>query len=200
VKLADGDRIRVGQNAVLRFTLMEAREQAALQRVYEAALRDGLTGIYNRKYLDERLRGEIAFAARHRSALSVVLLDIDYFKKVNDTYGHLAGDEVLKATAALLRGAMRAEDLLARYGGEEFVAVARGVDLRQAAQLAERLRAIVAREPVAASGASIARTISAGVASLECCGGDPTAQRLLGVADERLYKAKTAGRNRVVAE
>jgi len=136
---------------------------------------------------------------RHPGALlAVVMADIDHFKKINDTYGHQVGDEVLKATAAAMRGAIRTEDLLARYGGEEFVVVARGVDVRSAMQLAERLRIVAERNQVTAEGASIARTISAGVATLDCCGADATVERLLGLADERLYRAKESGRNRVV--
>ena len=138
--LGDGDRVRLGSVIALRFQLVGAEEEKALQRVYESSVKDGLTGVWNRKYLDERLRGEIAYATRHRSPLAVVIADIDLFKKVNDTYGHLAGDEVLKVTAATMRSALRTEDILARYGGEEFVVVARGVDLKSAMQLAERLR------------------------------------------------------------
>jgi two-component system cell cycle response regulator len=196
--LNDGDRVRLASAVTLRFQLVDETEERALQRVYESSVKDGLTGVWNRKYLDERLKGELAFAIRHRSALAVVIVDIDYFKKVNDTYGHLVGDEVLKATAATMRGALRTEDLLARYGGEEFVVVARGVDLKSAVQLAERLRVVTERRPVEVSGESITRTISAGVATLDCCAGETTVERLLSLADERLYKAKQAGRNRVV--
>src|SRR5205823_5286428 len=124
------------------------------------------------------------------------LIDIDHFKQVNDTFGHLTGDEVLKSTAALMRATLRTEDLLARYGGEEFVVVARGVDLKGGVQLAERLRIVTERKPVEVDGEVVRRTISAGVASLECCGGDARVERLLGLADERLYRAKEGGRNR----
>jgi two-component system cell cycle response regulator len=196
--LVDGDRVRLGSAVTLRFQMVDAQEEEALARVFESSVRDGLTGAWNRKYLDERLVQEVAFAIRHRAPLSVVLLDIDHFKKVNDTYGHLIGDEVLKATAAALRAALRTEDLLARYGGEEFVVLARGVDLKGGVQLAERLRVVAERRPIVTSGHSITRTISAGVATLECCGPLATAERLLGLADERLYRAKEGGRNRVV--
>jgi two-component system cell cycle response regulator len=196
--LSDGDRVRLGSAVTLRFQRVDAEEEKALVGVYEASVKDGLTGAWNRKYLDERLRGELAYAVRHRVPLSVVLVDIDHFKKVNDTYGHLVGDEVLKATAATMRGAIRTEDLLARYGGEEFVVVARGVDLKSGVQLAERLRITAERKTVSAGGHSISRTVSAGVASVECCGAEPRVEQLLGIADERLYRAKEAGRNRVM--
>ncbi len=197
--LNDGDRVRLGSAVTLRFQLVDEQEERALQKVYESSVKDGLTGTWNRKYLDERLRGEVAYAIRHGSPLAVVIADIDHFKKVNDTYGHLVGDEVLKATAATMRAALRTEDLLARYGGEEFVVVARAVELNSAAQLAERLRILTERRPVAVDGHTIARTVSAGVATLACCGGERSVERLLGIADERLYRAKEAGRNRVVA-
>ena len=196
--LLDGDRVRLGSAVTLRFQMVDVKEELALVRVYESSVKDGLTGVWNRKYLDERLIQEVAFATRHRAALAVVLLDIDHFKKVNDTYGHLAGDEVLRATAQTLRATLRAEDLLARYGGEEFVVVARGLDLRHGTQLAERLRAMAAREPVMVEGTAIVRKISAGVATLECCGAETSAQKILGIADERLYRAKATGRDRVV--
>ncbi len=196
--LSDGDRVRLGSAITLRFQLVDEQEEKALQRVYESSVKDGLTGTWNRKYLDERLRGEVAYATRHRSPLAVVICDIDHFKKVNDTYGHLAGDEVLKATAATMRGALRTEDILARYGGEEFVVVARGVDLKSGVLLAERLRMTTERRPVTVDGQTIARTISAGVATLDCCGAEQTVDRLVSLADERLYIAKESGRNRVV--
>jgi diguanylate cyclase (GGDEF)-like protein len=196
--LGDGDRVRLGSGITLRFQLVDSKEEAALVRVYESSVKDGLTGAWNRKYLDERLRSEIAFAQRHRNPLAIVLVDIDHFKKVNDTHGHLAGDEVLKATAGTLLKAIRTEDVLARYGGEEFVVIARGVDLRSAVQLAERLRILVERNAVTVQGNVIARTISAGVATLDCCEKGADSAVLLTKADERLYRAKETGRNRVV--
>ncbi len=199
-ELRDGDRVRLGSAITLRFQLVDAKEEAALAKVYESSVRDGLTGAFNRKYLDDRLLAEVAFAVRHKSALSIVLLDLDHFKKVNDTYGHPAGDEVLKETAGLLRAALRTEDILARYGGEEFVIVARNVELRKAVLLGERVRAIVERTPVRFEGHVIPCTISAGVASLECCGDKRDGATLIALADERLYKAKEGGRNWVVGE
>jgi diguanylate cyclase (GGDEF)-like protein len=197
--LTDGDRLRLGSAVVLRFQLVDDNEEHALKKVYDSSVKDGLTGAANRKYLEERLVAEVAFAVRHSAPLALVILDIDFFKKVNDTYGHAGGDEILRETAALLRKTLRTEDLLARFGGEEFVVLARGVDLRNATHLAERLRAVIERSPVAFAGRSVSRTISLGVASLECCGTDRTPQRILAIADERLYRAKESGRNRVVA-
>jgi diguanylate cyclase (GGDEF)-like protein len=196
--LVDGDRVRLGAAVTLRFQLVDEQEEKSLQRVYESSVKDGLTGAWNRKYLDERLRGEIAFAQRHQTQLTVLMCDIDHFKRVNDTYGHPAGDQVLKATAQVMRSALRTEDLLARYGGEEFSVVARGIDLKSGVLLAERLRMMTERSPVVADGETITRTISVGVATLECCGDERTSERLLAIADERLYRAKEGGRNRVI--
>jgi diguanylate cyclase (GGDEF)-like protein len=198
VQLADGDRVRVGQNAVLRFTLMAAGEQAALQRVYEAALRDGLTGVYNRKHLDERLDAEIAAALRVNTPLSVVMIDVDFFKRVNDTFGHPGGDEVLRRTAAALERSLRAGDILARYGGEEFTVVARGADVTQATELAERLRQTVEATEIALGPQAIRVTVSLGVASLACTADRRDRATLMAIADRRLYLAKQGGRNRVI--
>jgi diguanylate cyclase (GGDEF)-like protein len=192
-----GDRVRLGSAVTLRFQMVTEQEHQALVRVFESSVKDGLTGVWNRRYLDERLQGELAFALRHGTALAVVLVDIDHFKKVNDTYGHLVGDTVLRVTAEKLRSTIRIEDVLARYGGEEFLVLARDLDLARGVQLAERLRATAERHPAVFDGTSIRRTISAGVATVDCCGEDRSAQCLLRLADDRLYRAKAGGRNRV---
>jgi two-component system cell cycle response regulator len=200
VTLADGDRLQLGKGTTLRYALVDEAEEEALVRVYRAATRDGLTGVYNRKHLEERLDAEIEHAKRHGSALSVIITDVDHFKKVNDTHGHLAGDAVLKEVARRLGESLRPEDVLARYGGEEFVVVARLTEKDGAVALAERLRQALLASPVAWEDKQIPITASAGVASVACCGADVSKERLLGTADGRLYKAKEQGRNRVVGE
>ena len=207
VHLKNGDQIRLGPKITLRFALLDEDEEEALKRVYEAALYDGLTHVFNRKHLEERLDAEVAFAVRHETELSVAILDIDFFKRVNDTYGHPAGDAVLKHVAQTLMRTLRTEDLLARYGGEEFVVVARGIPISGACVAAERLRHAVATSPISwahhAPGAAtptelqLSVTSSAGVASLRCCDVKDKAT-LLRIADQRLYQAKQNGRNRVV--
>jgi diguanylate cyclase (GGDEF)-like protein len=196
--LRDGDRVQLGSSTLLRFAFVDDQEEAALRRVYEAAILDGLTGIFNRKHLEERIAVELSFALRNEAPLSVIIIDVDHFKKVNDTYGHLAGDAVLKHVAALLSRTVRPEDIVARYGGEEFVIVARGTDAAAAVVLAERLRATVSAEPIRFEAHEIRVTSSAGVASLLCCGQTRDRSTLLGTADRRLYSAKQSGRNRVV--
>jgi two-component system, cell cycle response regulator len=199
VTLADGDRVQLGSGTFLRFSLVSEDEERALRKMYDAALRDGLTGVFNRKHLEERLDAEIAYALRHKAELSFVIFDVDHFKRVNDTYGHPAGDAVLKAVAQVLMAGVRTEDVLGRYGGEEFVVVARGIALPGASLLAERLRANLAATPLRLGEAVFSVTASAGVASLTCCQGKLDKATLLGIADARLYRAKQSGRNRIVS-
>jgi diguanylate cyclase (GGDEF)-like protein len=198
VFLNDGDRVQLGSGTLVRFSLVDDAEREALTRMYDAAFRDALTGAYNRKYLDERIDSELAFALRHGTELSVVMFDVDHFKSVNDTHGHLAGDAILKTCAQVVARQLRQEDLLARYGGEEFVVLARGIPLASAIVLGDRLRAAIAMSRTNVDGVELTVTVSVGAASLYCCGGRKDRTALIGIADERLYRAKEGGRNRVV--
>lgn len=197
VTLKDGDRVQLGLHTMLRFALVNEQEEAALGRVYNAAIKDGLTGVFNRKYLEERITTELAYGARHGTPLSVVIFDVDFFKKVNDTHGHLAGDTVLRAVAGILGSGLRAEDVLARYGGEEFVLLLRSTPLPDALQVAERLRSTIQTTPINIGTTNISVTASAGIASTAEFAAAERAQ-LLGTADGRLYRAKETGRNRVL--
>ncbi len=197
VTLHDGDRVQLGLHTMMRFTLVSEQEEEALRRVYDAAIKDGLTGVFNRKYLEERILTELAYAARHGTPLSVVIFDVDHFKRVNDTHGHLSGDMVLKVVAQILQQGLRAEDVVARYGGEEFVLLLRGTPAPQAVQVADRIRQVVEATPIHSGGTTISVTASAGVScSTELA--EPERAALLGTADGRLYRAKESGRNRVV--
>jgi diguanylate cyclase (GGDEF)-like protein len=197
-ELRDGDLVQFGQRATYRFALMDHTQEQVMRRLYESSTRDPLTGADNRRNMDSRLTAEVAFAERHKRPLSVILLDIDHFKSVNDRHGHPAGDEVLKSVAKIVRGQLRTEDAFARYGGEEFVIVLRDTGLGPATLVADRVRERIAKTPVVIDGVSIAVTVSAGCASLACTI-SPVTEELIGVADRRLYKAKRGGRNRVVA-
>jgi diguanylate cyclase (GGDEF)-like protein len=198
VKLEDGNRIQLGLSTVLRFSLTDKTVVEEAKRLYEAAVRDALTGAYNRQFLDERLKSEWAFAKRHGSRLSVIFVDADHFKKVNDTHGHAGGDAVLRALGAVLMRRLRTEDVVARYGGEEFVLLVRGVSQQSAATLAERIRADVQALDIEHEGKRIPVTVSVGVAThgAEC--ESESVEALLARADAALYKAKETGRNRVV--
>jgi diguanylate cyclase (GGDEF)-like protein len=194
--LVDGDKIRLGAGTILRFGYHDKVEERFQQQMYDAALRDGLTHAFNKRYFLDRLDAEFAFAERHASTLSVLMFDVDHFKRVNDTHGHLAGDAVLARLAEIARGCIRAEDVFARWGGEEFVILCRGIPLANAAILAERLRSRVEAATFEHAGHVMKVTISVGLAGLP----DPRVARpldLVGAADEALYRAKNAGRNRV---
>jgi two-component system, cell cycle response regulator len=196
-ELASGDRVQIGPALVLRFRLIAADEEALAHKLYEGSTRDALTGLYNRKYATERLVAEVAYAHRHGTLLALVIFDLDHFKRVNDTYGHPAGDGVLRVVAAQVQKAIRAEDVLARYGGEEFVVLVRGIELKGVTILAERVRGGVERLSIPWQSRTLKATISVGVASLSECGPKATAEALVALADERLYAAKDGGRNRV---
>jgi diguanylate cyclase (GGDEF)-like protein len=194
--LDDGDQIQLGGICTLKFTLVDELDLEYQRRMHEAALYDPLTGVYNRRCLDERLRAESAAVQRHGGALSLLLLDIDHFKRVNDEHGHLAGDAVLKAIAGGLQAQLRREDLIARYGGEEFAVIARGTSLDGAELFAERLRQWVESAVCLHDGAELRVTTSIGVAQSEP---GTTPQQLVEAADAGLYRAKHRGRNQVVA-
>jgi diguanylate cyclase (GGDEF)-like protein len=198
--LGDGDRVRLGTGTMLRFSLVDEQEELALKKVYEAALKDGLTGALNRRALEERIDAEVSYANRHGSELSLMIFDVDHFKRVNDTFGHPGGDAVLRSMGELARRSLRTEDTFGRYGGEEFVVITRGIDLAGARGVAERLRELVAATPVPFDGREIRVTASAGVASLVCCGASRDRTTLVSLADARLYRAKQDGRNRVVSD
>ena len=195
--LRDGDIIHLSSRTSFRFVLMSHKERDVLQRLFESSVRDPLTGAGNRAHFDERLAAEVAYAKRHGSAMSLVLVDIDHFKRVNDEHGHQAGDAALKYLAAMASSRLRVEDVFARYGGEEFGVILRGIDVIGAARAAERLRSAIGGSTFAFAGCFIPLTISAGCASLACCA-TTTGEALIEAADRRLYAAKRAGRNRVV--
>jgi two-component system, cell cycle response regulator len=196
--LKDGDQIQIGSTTILKFTYHDSLEEEFQRRMYEAALRDPMTKAYNKKHLSDRLDAELAFARRHNTSLALVMLDVDHFKRVNDTLGHPAGDAVLIKLAQIVQATLRTEDMFARYGGEEFAVLCRGSNLSQAAILAERIRATVEETTFEFDGTVIPVTCSLGVTSLQ---ERPAASVLefVGNADEALYEAKRLGRNRVVS-
>ncbi|MGZ3421391.1 MAG: diguanylate cyclase, partial [Polyangiales bacterium] len=195
--LHDGDRIHLGPGVILRFNLWDELEAGVQVSLYESAVKDPLTKAFNRKHFNDRITQEIAFSKRHGTPLTLIIFDVDFFKKVNDTYGHPGGDAVLRTISAAMLATIRAEDVFARIGGEEFVLLARGVDARGAVAFAERVRAGVQALAIPFEQHTIPVTASFGVAMLdELPTGDGDA--LLALADRRLYEAKAGGRNRVV--
>ncbi len=175
---------------------LASRLQEANRRLADMANSDGLTGLANKRSFDEHLGRELARADRYRSALALVMLDVDHFKRFNDTWGHLTGDEVLKAVAEVLRTTVRASDIAARYGGEEFAVILPETDLAGGLVLAERVRERVEALRVPGPEGPVSVTVSLGVAALRGPGCRALGQALVGAADAALYRAKDGGRNR----
>jgi len=196
--LRSGDLIKVG-SAIFKFLFggeLGSIEAQYHEEIYRLTIIDGLTQVYNKRYLLEFLDREIARAQRHQRSLSLVMLDIDHFKKINDTYGHLAGDYVLREMASALKTRIRKEECFARYGGEEFVLALPEASHENTLFLADKLRKIVEQHPFVFEGKRIGVTFSAGVVDLKAS--HDNAQAFLKDADEKLYEAKKQGRNRVV--
>ncbi|MCM0083501.1 GGDEF domain-containing protein [Geomonas sp. Red32] len=186
-----------GEIGHLLITVQDVTERAiSQQRLRELNIRDQLTGAYNRRYLDHRLPDECKRHDRHHRSLSVIMIDIDFFKKVNDQHGHEAGDKVLSQVAGKLMATVRKTDCLVRYGGEEFCCILPETPLENACVLADRFRTSVERLAIAAGSTELRVTISLGVAQLRP---EDTHATLLKRADEGLYDAKQSGRNRVIA-
>jgi diguanylate cyclase (GGDEF)-like protein len=197
--LADGDKIELGSITILKFTYSDDLDETFQRRMYEAALRDGLTQAHNRRAFMDHMEKDLAYARRHGTPLSLIMLDIDHFKKINDTLGHPAGDAVLIKLAKVGLDTLRKEDVFARFGGEEFAVICRGIDVAGASIVAERLRELIASMRVKHEGRDVAVTISLGVAGYPAFDAERPAQ-LIAAADDALYEAKRAGRNRVVAK
>jgi two-component system cell cycle response regulator len=195
--LEDGDKVRLGSITILKFTYHDHLDVSFQQQMLDAALRDGLTKAFNKRYFLGRIETELAYAKRHMSALSLVMFDVDHFKRVNDTYGHLTGDAVLVKIAKITLTTVRTEDVFARYGGEEFAVLCRGVNLNNAGILGERLRSAIEAGVFEHEGTPIPVTISVGVAAFPELQME-TPEQLIGAADEALYQAKRTGRNRVL--
>lgn len=185
-------RIRAAKRIVdLQKELMESNRQLAL-----LSITDGLTQLYNHRYFQEEFAKEFEEARRYEQPLSLALIDIDFFKKVNDTYGHAAGDEVLKAVSQTLAGSVRSSDTAARYGGEEFAVIMPQTDLEDGRAFAEKIRTMVEAQEIDTAAGRVPVTVSIGVASI------PYSQiqtpiAMVDAADKALYRAKANGRNQV---
>jgi diguanylate cyclase (GGDEF)-like protein len=195
--LRDGDRIQIGTAAILKFCFQDELEADLQKKLYDSATRDSLTGLYNRRFFIETLEVDFTQAVRNDQVISLLLIDLDHFKAVNDTYGHPVGDLVLAQSARLIQSALRAEDLAGRLGGEEFVVLLRYTDGRLAFSIAERIRQTMASHDFEFQGGTLRLTASIGLATL-----DPakhaSAAKLIEAADRFLYRAKRQGRNRTL--
>jgi two-component system cell cycle response regulator len=197
IDLADGDRVQLGTKIVFKLVRLDPNDEQFQREMYERTVRDPLTGLYNRAYLLNQIGVLAERSASQGIGLAVLMLDIDHFKQINDRYGHLAGDDVLRQVAAVIRESTRSEDLVARFGGEEFVIVLPVSVPDLAADRAERIRSNLAERTVMAEGTGIRVTASIGLAFAPA-GRSRNEMALIMTADEALYRAKADGRNRVV--
>lgn len=199
------EELRIARAEMERFNAqLDARVRERTRALEEAnskleslSTTDALTGIYNRRNFDEKLNYEFARAMRYETALSCIMFDIDFFKKVNDTHGHVFGDEVLRMIGNTLRVELRIHDIYARYGGEEFVVLLPETEAECARTVAEKIRHSIAQKTVSQNGISVNVTVSLGVAELD---GDfmKTGRDLVEKADRAMYNAKNSGRNRTI--
>lgn len=194
IVLRDGDQIKIGRT-IFKFIVSGNMEAQYHEEIYRLMTVDGLTELYNKRYFNEALDREASRSRRYQRTFSLVLFDIDHFKSINDTYGHLAGDAVLRQLGALVRTRVRRDDVPARTGGEEFAVILPEVGRSGARHLAEKLRVAIESATFRFEGTTIPVTISVGVAEWTPESSDP--QELVKEADERLYEAKRGGRNRV---
>jgi diguanylate cyclase (GGDEF)-like protein len=181
-----------------RLKVLQDQLRDANKRLEALADSDGLTGLFNRRYFDALLVRELQRTARYKTPMGIVLLDIDHFKSVNDTYGHSMGDEVLRNVGKIVSSSVRVTDSAARYGGEEFAIVFTQTVAQGVSEVTERLRVRMGDFPHAYQGQTLKCTASFGVAVCDGKGAMPSARELVDRADSALYRAKHSGRNRVV--
>ena len=195
--LHEGDKIALG-NVVFKFSYQDEDDTLYHKMLRNMAVKDGLTRIYNKRFFDEAVVKEFDYNRRNKAGMALVMFDIDNFKQVNDTWGHLAGDAILKQLAALIEDEARGYDVFARIGGEEFVFLMRSASREAAAALAERVRHVIADHTFKYEDLALRVTVSLGVSYW--LGGDEftSAEAFVADADQKLYQAKGAGRNQVV--
>ena len=195
--LKDGDKIKVGRS-IFKYLSGHNIEHAYHEEIYRLKTTDGLTGANNKRYFEEDLDRELCRFFRYGRPLSLMMMDIDFFKRINDEYGHLAGDRVLSQLGVLLGMNVRREDTFCRYGGEEFAVLMPEMNLEEAVSVAKRLRKLVAEAHFDFEGLDLPVTISIGVAEADTSMSNP--DDFVKVADDQLYKAKNAGRNCVMPQ
>jgi len=194
-QLRSGDQIKLGRS-ILKYMAGDNIEANYHEEIYRLMTMDALTQTHNRRYFNEALEREHNRSLRYRRALSLILFDIDHFKKINDTYGHVAGDGVLRQLSLTVKPRLRQQDVLARIGGEEFAVLLPEIDLAGARVAAEKVRALIEAARFLVDNKEFGCTISAGVIAFDAR--ITSAQMLYELADKNLYAAKNGGRNRVV--
>lgn len=194
--LLPGDLLRVG-HTIFKYLSGSDVEAQYHETIYQMTISDGLTGAYNKRFFLEALDKELSRSKRYQRPLCIVMTDIDHFKFINDTYGHLAGDTVLKEVSQILRRELREEDIFARFGGEEFAIILPETSIEAARLLVDRMRLIVKAKPIGSENQAIEVTFSAGIAERK---DSDTVDAIISRADERLYRAKRSGRDQVIIE
>ena len=192
--LIPGDKISLGET-VFRFSYNDEIEEEYHARLFTFAATDALTGLYNRRYILTELENQLKIAKRNKRVFSIVIMDIDDFKHVNDNYGHSAGDELLKKLAFIMDHSLREQDIPGRVGGEEFLIILPETGMKGAFQLADRIRERIAETELIYKGIAIKATISAGISQYQANADTHTLYQL---ADQALYKAKQSGKNKIV--
>ncbi|MDP2271142.1 MAG: GGDEF domain-containing protein [Archangium sp.] len=196
-ELKEGDLVQIGASHILRFVFQDQLDEAAHRMLVDNAIRDSLTGAYNRGYFFDLLRKDVSSAIRHKQHLSLAMMDLDSFKQINDKNGHAMGDLVLRHFSRAVGTLIRSEDTFGRVGGEEFALILRQCPEDEAQRVTERIRQSVEQLDLMHSDQRVVVTVSIGVTSLTA--GTATGDvQLLETADKALYSAKNQGRNRVV--
>lgn len=193
-RLRHGDQLKVGRT-ILKFIVGDDVEVQYHEEIYRLMTTDGLTQLHNKRYFDEMLDREVARAKRYKRTFSLLVFDIDHFKRVNDQLGHLAGDAILRQLGAVLLGRLRVNDVLARIGGEEFALTTPEVGLDGAKELAGKIKRLIGDTRFEFEGTRVEITVSVGVAEWQAHYEDPS--DLLKAADDKMYEAKRSGRNQV---
>lgn len=193
--LKDGDKIQISSSTVFKFILSDESEKVFHDELYRMGVMDPVTNIYNKRYFTERLKQEFSLAKRNKTELSLVMIDLDFFKKINDTYGHLAGDFILGKLSGVFSSMTRDEDIVARYGGEEFVAILPGSGEEGAVICAERIREKIAQTSFIFEREKINITVSIGIATLDENNFFGSYEDFIEAADNCLYRSKKNGRN-----
>ncbi len=207
MKLRDGDQLKIGRT-IFKFLSGSNVEAQYHDEIYRLTTVDGLTQIYNKRFFVKEIDREMSRSLRYERHLALIMIDIDHFKSINDTYGHLAGDHVLRQVAKRINNHIRRDDIFARYGGEEFALLLPEINREQGGQLGEKIRRLIEAEPFYFDNIAIPVTLSMGVSDLAEYAqaqansldnsGEIVPQLFIKLADDRLYQAKKNGRNRVV--
>ena len=207
--LRDGDQVKIGRT-IFKFLSGSNVEASYHDEIYRLTTTDGLTQVYNKRFFLQEMEREMSRCLRYQRDLSLVMIDIDHFKPVNDTYGHLAGDHILKKCAQRIVDSIRRDDIFARYGGEEFILLLPEIEKEHAVKTAEKIRTTIERKPFTFDNVDIPITLSLGVADIReyvaraergqnaSTSQDVNPFAFIKLADDRLYQAKEQGRNRVV--